>query len=191
MKMRGVVRGWMSCAALVVALMVGAPARGDELEIRPGQQELALSVGYGFFLPFDVFDDRTDAPFVMVTPSWGKFLGPRNELLVGAPLLFFHRDDSMAAGLSIGIRHHFQHRGRWLPFFEVSAGGVVTDLNVPELGGDFQFIPHGGFGLRYRADDATSLILSARWFHMSNAGLRSPNTGKDNGLVTLSYTRMY
>jgi len=177
--------------ALAVGLALAGPARAEEPSLTAGREEFGLAAGHGFFLPFAVFERRTDAPFVFVEPTWSRFLGPRNELIVGAPILFFHRHDSHAAGLSGGIRHHFRHEGRWLPFFEANVGGVLTNLNVPELGGGFQFMLHGGFGVRYRTDDLTSLILAGKWFHMSNGGLRSPNTGKDNALVTLSYTRAF
>lgn len=186
------VGAWIVVAAATAALLAPSAARADGLELQAGRQELSLTAGHGFFLPFDVFEDRTDAPFVFLQPSWSRFLGPRNELIVGTPVLLFYRsDDATAAGATAAIRHHFAHRGRWLPFFEAGAGGLVTDLAIRELGGDFQFMLHAGFGVRYRTDAVTSLILAGKWFHMSNGGLRSPNTGKDNATVSLSYSRAF
>jgi lipid A 3-O-deacylase len=85
-------------------------------------------------------------------------------------------------------RQHVARLGRLLPFFEVGAGVLWTELDVKELGGDFQFQLQGGGGLRYLTGATSSLDLSLRYYHLSNGGLRSPNTGLNGFHVLVGYS---
>jgi hypothetical protein len=48
-----------------------------------------------------------------------------------------------------------------------------------------------GLGLRVRVGGRESLTLGLRLYHLSNGGLREPNTSLNNALVTVGYSVFY
>jgi hypothetical protein len=173
---------------------VAAPrgAAQEGLVLRRGLREREFSVGYGFKLNVDLLDERTGVSFLTIIPRFGKFQTARREILLEFPFTVFTQPDTrFAVGATAMLRQHFRRRGKWVPFAEAGSGFVFTNLRIPELSGSFQFSPQIGLGIRYSRSATSSLTIAARWYHLSNAGLRKPNIGLNTGLVTVGYSRFF
>jgi len=79
-------------------------------------------------------------------------------------------------GLTPALRYHFATGTRFVPFIQGGAGVSLTDIRRPDLGTDFEFNLMCGGGLNYFIRDNLSLTAEYRLFHLSNAGIRLPNT---------------
>ncbi len=188
-------------AALAAVVLVAAPAAAEEVpgdggpevfELRRGMREWQGAIGYGWRAPLEHFDTRTDARFIQLVPGYGRFQTTRRELVFEAPeTVFTSPDPAVAFGPTALLRQHFARRGRVIPYAELGAGFVLTSVDIRELGGPFQFVLQGGAGLRVPLRSDSSLLIGARWYHLSNAGYRSPNTGLNNLMVTVGYTRRF
>jgi opacity protein-like surface antigen len=145
-------------------------------------------------VPIDWFDRRTQSTLVQLLPRWGRFRDERQEFLWEVPVTVALRPGTAyAVGISLMYRYHFSPNRRFAPFAEIGSGVVVTNFNdkIKELGGSFQFSPQAGLGVRTALSERSDLVLSARWFHLSNAGLRKPNAGLNDYLITAGYSRLF
>lgn len=94
-------------------------------------------------------------------------------------------------GLSpVGFRYNLTGSGgRLVPFVEAMLGAVY--LNVPKTiqGTRFNFTESFGAGVRVFVSEGFALEASARFRHLSNAGIREPNPGINTAfvLVGVSY----
>lgn len=67
-------------------------------------------------------------------------------------------------------------RGRMAPFLELGGGGVHTNKKLPA--GDssnFNFMVHGGGGVRIAVRRDQAFEIGCRWWHISNANLGNRN----------------
>jgi hypothetical protein len=189
------VRKAWALGAVLAAFAWPSPARAGENgegAFHRGLKEWEFAAGHGFTLPFGVFEKRTDAPYGLFSARWGRFISSRSEVLLEVPLLYFYEpEDAVGGGASITFRHHLRRGGKVIPFVQISTGVLGTNLDIRELGGSLQFLSHGGVGVRVRTGSRTALLITAEWAHISNAGITRPNTGKDNGLVTIAVARSF
>lgn len=80
-------------------------------------------------------------------------------------------------GLTPLIRYNFATGSRLVPFVEVGAGVSSTNIDGPDLTGNFQFNIQVGTGIHYFLSDRTALTVQYRWLHFSDAETRLPNNG--------------
>lgn len=75
-----------------------------------------------------------------------------------------------------------------VPFIEGGEGVLYTSLSGLHLGGHFQFSSQagGGFHLFFTKNDA--LTIGGRIRHISNAGIRSSNSGLNTYFVTFAWS---
>jgi hypothetical protein len=83
-------------------------------------------------------------------------------------------------GLDLELRWHFLARETWSLFASIGGGVMGSTASVPEDGSQFNFTPSVGLGATVEVADNTRLYVSARWFHVSNAGTYANNPGRDN-----------
>jgi hypothetical protein len=88
-------------------------------------------------------------------------------------------------------KHNFITGTRCVPFVELGNGVSMNQWGLHECQSDFEFISQVGFGIQYFCNDNWALILEARYHHMSNAGMTSPNPGLNNVMGTLGVTRFF
>lgn len=145
----------------------GTVAAGFGIKVFSGTlaHDLALaSVNFGW-----VFTD------VMASNKW---FGGNLELLVE---LFgggqFKPNDRYFIGLTPLLRYNFATGSRWVPFVDAGAGVSSTNIDGPDLTGNFQFNIQAGVGTHYFLSDRTALTVQYRWLHFSNADIRTPNHG--------------
>jgi hypothetical protein len=185
-----------SDGARPVTATIGEPVRAEEAKpgrFRKALRERDLSVGFGKRFPLSRFKDRTNVEIFQLLPRWGRFRNDHQEFLWEVPLTYASNPESAyAAGLTLMFRHHFSSRRSFAPFIEIGSGIVLTNFDkFPEVGGSFQFIPQAGIGFRKSISKSGDLVASARIFHMSNGGLRRPNTGLNNYLITVGYSKLF
>ena len=99
----------------------------------------------------------------------GIFQGPGN-VMTGATLIF---------------RYNFvQPQARIIPYLQIGAGGVYTDIGERESRGlislPVEFNLQGTGGARLMLNDRWSLVLEGVYRHISNAEIKKPNYGIDS-----------
>jgi opacity protein-like surface antigen len=91
--------------------------------------------------------------------------------------------DHTVMGLVPLLRYSFAPGGRWVPFVNGGVGLAYTTISNPDLNGGLQFNIQVGAGVHYFHQKDRALTLQYRWFHLSNAGIRRPNSGVNTHLV--------
>lgn len=113
------------------------------------------------------------------------------ELLI-EPLYarYFEPFSATAAGGSLVAKYNFLAFGRWMPFFDVGAGMLWTDLapRITEQGTPFNFILEAGPGVQYFATHHLALTLGGRFHHISNAGIGERNFGLNGILMYVGFS---
>ncbi len=89
------------------------------------------------------------------------------------------------AGATLLFRYNFvQPRARLVPYLQVGAGGVYTNIGEKESGGlislPVEFNLQALAGSRFMLNDRWSLVLEATYRHISNAEIKKPNYGIDS-----------
>ena len=84
-----------------------------------------------------------------------------------------------AAGGSVLLKYNFLSFGRWVPFWDVGAGIIWTNLapRIPEQSTQYEFVLETGPGVHYFMTDRIALTMGVRLHHISNANLGDRNTG--------------
>lgn len=101
----------------------------------------------------------------------------------------FTPHDASLGGLDLFLRYDFATGTRWVPFIEAGAGVMATDIGTPDLSTAFQFNEKAGIGVAYYLSDRLAMRVEARFMHISNASIHSPNLGVNTLplLVGVSY----
>jgi lipid A 3-O-deacylase len=91
------------------------------------------------------------------------------------------------------VKYTFLASDRLRPYVEAGAGVVWTDLGdrIPEKGSQFNFNLQVGAGLSYFVAPSTSINVSYRYQHISNAGTAEPNLGIDAGVVLIGISKFF
>ncbi|MBX3305391.1 MAG: acyloxyacyl hydrolase [Nitrospira sp.] len=84
-----------------------------------------------------------------------------------------------AAGGSFLLKYNFLSFGRWVPFWDVGAGMIWTNLapRIPEQSTQFEFVLETGPGVHYFVTDRITWTMGVRLHHISNSNLGDRNTG--------------
>lgn len=153
-------------------------------------QELSFKFAYGMgnkeSLDFYTFGPRVayDLPLVpaifgnhirLAIEMFGSIISGDNHPLDGefafSPLIFNYRYDS---------------GGAFVPFIEGGGGIVLTTLDEMNLGGPFEFSSQGGGGFHWFFNRNHAVTFDARYRHISNAGIKSENSGLNTLFVGIS-----
>ncbi|HHT9119915.1 MAG TPA: acyloxyacyl hydrolase [Candidatus Hypogeohydataceae bacterium YC41] len=140
----------------------GGFGHGEE---RQSINDLVLLPKIGFFIAD--FDKVKGAVELELEPVLGMFVTPSNAIETGLNLLF---------------TYNFETGTKLVPYFSAGAGFLYTNLQVHELGSEFNGSPQGGPGLKYMLNDKTAISFQTRFHHISNAGTASHNHGINSWL---------
>lgn len=156
-----------------------AAGTGPGLKILGGRQahDLALlSLSYGHILGHTVGQDH------FYRGNWEL----RLELFGGAQ---YNPTSEWLAGLTPHLRYNFATGTRFIPYFDLGAGVSATSIGPPDLSNTFEFNLQANFGVRWFLRDDLALTANARFLHVSDASISSPNLGVNAliGFVGLSY----
>jgi hypothetical protein len=100
--------------------------------------------------------------------------GSSEHEIAFSPLIFDYRYD---AGVPV------------VPFIEGGEGILYTSLSHLNLGGHFQFSSQIGGGIHIFFTREDALTIGGRYRHISNAGIRRPNSGLNTYFVTFAWSR--
>lgn len=89
----------------------------------------------------------------------------------------YHPEPAYVLGASALIRYNFATGTRFVPFIGGGGGPTATDIGHPDLSMTYNFNLQGGIGAHFFWADNKAVTFEARYFHMSNAGLKRPNDG--------------
>jgi hypothetical protein len=97
----------------------------------------------------------------------------------------FEGPGDVTAGATLFIRYNFvQPRARVIPYLQIGAGGVYTNISEKESGGlvslPVEFNLQGVGGTRIMLNDRWSFVIEAGYRHISNATIKLPNYGIDS-----------
>ncbi len=124
---------------------------------------------------------------VMLNDPWS--LGPMSgnfealgEVFVGPVVT---GPGNVLAGATLVFRYNFvQPRARLVPYLQIGAGGVYTDIPEDESRGlislPVEFNLQAGVGTRFLVNDRWSIMLEGVYRHLSNAEIKKPNFGIDS-----------
>ena len=128
---------------------------------------------------------------MVVTDQLGAGYLTGNVTLMLEPFYasYYRPFGASAAGGALLVRYNFLSFGRWMPYWDMGAGMLWTDLapRIAEISTPFNFVLEAGPGLQYFATERIALTVGTRFHHISNAG-----TGeRDRGLNSiLTYVGM-
>ncbi len=124
-------------------------------------QTADLILRYGYFLSGEVGQ------------SWYK---GRHEILFEIPVhLVVSPETAIITGVNFLACWNFTAPEKIAPYVFAGGGPIYTNLNVPELGSEFNGGYQAGLGFHYFINGNTSIDLSYRFHHISNAGTAEPN----------------
>jgi hypothetical protein len=89
-------------------------------------------------------------------------------------------EDAGTYGFDLEVRWHALSFERWSAFLSIGGSVMGSTAAVPSGGSSFNFTPNVGAGITLDVMQDTRLYLSARWYHISNAGLYADNPGRDS-----------
>jgi outer membrane protein W len=123
---------------------------------------------------------------MLSNPHGSNFLAGNVELLgevFAGPVVT--GPGNVATGLTLILRYNFvQPHARVLPYVQIGAGGVYTDIPEKESGGlislPVEFNLQGIIGSRIMLNERWSFLLEAAYRHISNAEIKKPNFGIDS-----------
>jgi len=198
----------LTVAEALTCLASESPAQNSTLTphavtgLPRGTRELSLATGYTY--TFERTDRQTTrlrgvpvilglgvVPWDPIGTSWY-----RGQVTLGGEVQFNQYVDPLTTYLTAvtpTVKYTFLASDRLRPYVEAGAGLVWTDLGdrIPEKGSQFNFNLQVGAGLSYFVAPTTSINMSYRLQHVSNAGTAEPNHGIDAGVVLLGISKFF
>lgn len=106
---------------------------------------------------------------VLVEPIFARFTQPLAAEAAGGTLVF---------------KYNLLSFGRWMPFWDVGAGMLWTNLapRIRELSTPLNFVIETGPGVQYFITEQTTLTIGVRYNHISNADTGERNIGLNSVL---------
>jgi lipid A 3-O-deacylase len=163
-----------------------------------GNQEWSIAAGYGFGVGLEGSNrgNLKEIRYAALIPRWGIGLtdpigegtwyrGNLDLLIEGACLFEYHPEHGFAGGGTLMLRYNFLQHQRVVPFVELGGGILGTDLDLKEQSDGFNFSVQGGVGAHYFVLPHVAVTAEWRLHHISNAGLRQPNSGINDSLFLL------
>ncbi len=126
---------------------------------------VGLRVGYLFTDHFEYAVDLIPA-YVVLQPGENAFGGGFTPVL---------------------LKYNFAAGKKVKPYLEAGAGLLFTNKDVPFGTNSVNFTPQAAVGLQFFIRSNRSINFAARYVHISNAGLASPNPGINTIQFTVGY----
>ena len=159
-----------------------------------GSKELQNVTGAFFFFDttqnqrpaIDFAIDSLRLGIMLNDPQGPGFLTGNFELLgevfAGA---IFDGPGNVMAGSSLIFRYNFiQPRARIIPYLQIGAGFIYTDISESESRGlvslPVEFNLQGIGGMRFMLNERWSVVVEGGYRHISNADIHLPNYGIDS-----------
>jgi opacity protein-like surface antigen len=178
-----------------------APASGswtvgqDDIEHAFSKGSMETGLAFGGAVGLKIFGSTAYHDFVLGSVHLGRIIS--DTMCAGAwyegnwellAELFggyqINRGGAALVGLTPFVRYNFITHSRWIPFVEAGGGVSFTDISKPDLSTEFEFNLQAGMGIEYFFCPNLAATLQARYLHISNASIESPDHGA-NAMVFL------
>jgi len=132
--------------------------------------------------------------WILTGPHGPGFLKGRFEYAVDAIpafLVFQPANTAYGAGIDpLALKWNFAGRGMWSPYFELTGGVLFTSHDVPAGTNPVNFLSSLALGT-HLLGSRYDWSLEARYMHISNAGLATPNPGINTLQVRIGIGRFF
>ena len=198
---------WASSHDLVLILVFGLcsfPLIGGAFEARDTVQKGTVEFGVlgGFWKGNNIFDNAPskNRKAIYILPQWGVVLTDEaqagwlsgNLEFLFEPLAahYYEPFSASAFGASLVLKYNFTSFGRFMPFWDMGAGVMWTDLapRIPEQSTQFEFVLETGPGLHYFLTEQLALTGGFRFHHISNSGIGRRNIGLNAWLFNFGFS---
>jgi lipid A 3-O-deacylase len=179
---------------LLMGSLSWAQARPEE-----GGNELQVWTGGGHSVPggtanTNVWNLGVRYGRILTRPHGPGFLKGRFEYVLDATpvfMVFQKTNTAYGAGFSpLGLKWDFATRGSVAPYLELNGGTLFTNKDVPAGTNDVNFTSAAAFGV-HLFGKKYAWSLEARYLHISNAGLATPNPGINTVQVRLGFGKFW
>jgi opacity protein-like surface antigen len=179
-------KGFFFAAIALILSLVTLPAFAEEQElgVDKAKGHWTVSTGYGVTHP-GLGATETKVETAELILSYGHFLSEevgkswyrgRHEIIVELPLHYVVSPETTPmVGITFLASWVFTASKTMTPYIFGGGGLIYTNLDVPELGKNLNGSVQVGTGFHYFLKKNTSLDLSYRFHHISNAGTGTPN----------------
>jgi hypothetical protein len=184
-------------SALLCVPLTQAQSRSVSIEPQRGGTELEVFSGSGVGVSGvtagnGVWYAGGRYGWVLTDPHGPGFLRSRFEYAVDvAPAFLVFQPGGTAYGFSfdaIVLKWNFEGHHRATPYFELTAGGLVTTHQIPRGANNFNFTPSAAFGVRFpRGRNYWS--VEVRYLHISDAQITAFNPGTDTVGIRVGFGR--
>lgn len=163
-------------AGVLLGVLAVAPAMS-----RAESPQWFLAAGGG--VTVHVGPTHSDVVLATLAPQWSRRVSRRFEYVAEGHVSYaFHPGGYVAGVLPLGARYLFGEGARRI-YFGAGAGIGWTNLTeLPEIDRGFNFLLHGGVGLRWGERPRQERFVELRLLHLSNADTAGHNAGV-NALV--------
>ncbi len=177
--------------------MLLLPAAFAQAKPEDGGREIQLWSGGGRSVPGGTSDTSVwnlglRYGWILSRPHGPGFLKGRFEYAVDAVpafVVFQPANAAYGAGFNpLNLKWNFASRGAFAPYFELSGGTLFTNHNVPTGTNTVNFTSAAAFGF-HLLGEKYNWSIEARYMHISNAGLATPNPGINTVQVRLGIGR--
>jgi hypothetical protein len=178
-----------------MAMVLGAAAQERPEE---GGHEIQVWTGGGPSVPggtrdTSVWNLGVRYGWILTAPHGPSFLSGRFEYAVEAVPAFVviqPKDTAFGAGVNpLTMKWIFATREDLAPYLELNGGTLFTNHEVPAGTSQINFTSSAAFGLHILRSHAWS--IEARYMHISNAGLTSPNPGINTFQVRIGFGKFF
>jgi len=176
----------MKLAIIILLLSVCVTAQTSD-SFHQGTWELGVWTGGGTSVPGGTEDTQVWNAGLRV----GYLFTDHFEYavdIIPAYAIFQPGDNSYGVAVTpLLLKYNFSHRARVAPYVEAGGGLLFTNHDVPFGTNSVNFTPQVALGLQFFVRQKRSINVAARYVHLSNAGLATPNPGINTVQFTIGY----
>lgn len=100
-------------------------------------------------------------------------------------------DSNMEAGFILAFKYEWPLTEKFHPYIWNGGGVMYITQHLREQSTQYSFTPQGGAGFSYFLDKNKALNVEYRYRHFSNANLKQPNEGMNQGFISAGMTWYY
>ena len=160
-------------------------------------KQCGINFGYGYPL-----ESSSDLRFASIYPYFRKVMtdpvgqgwlkGNIEGIVEGAFSYVFKNQNTYSAGVNLLARYNFLLSSeKWRPYIQGGFGILYTNLSLHKFGTSLNFASNAGWGTQYFFNQENSINLELRYFHFSNAGIDSKNSGLDMVNIFVGFTHIF
>lgn len=176
------------------ALVLAGVARGQAQPATEAGDPSPWSAGGSLGWGIGTMASKYKRDLVLANLRVAKMLGTPGQLTWGGQFEFggelfsmtqFSPGSTYVVGAMPMVRYYFGSYSTWRVHLDAGAGICQTDFGLPDLSTKFEFNEQVGPGVMWNVRRDLAVALNYRFSHISNAGIREPNSGVNGHLFSL------